>query len=99
VTRSEASIVGRWIHVHEEDDAEHRVFRRVGIALPLSRGRVELDIAADMTAVRVGPGADDRLAAGQTFRIAFADDAPPEGDAPTLHVDGFSSEYLKILKR
>lgn len=88
-----AEIAGRWVHVHEEDGPGYRMFRRAGSPLPPSRGRVELDIAPDLTARRVGPGADDRPSGAETVRLSMGDDGA-EGGA--LQVCGFDGERLKI---
>jgi len=53
---------GEWVHVHEEDGPDGRVFRRAGVPLPPSRGRQRLSFNPDGTAVESGPGADDRTA-------------------------------------
>jgi hypothetical protein len=51
-----------WVHVHEEDTADTRVFRPSSFPLPPSRGRRTLDLrtAGLLTQSRSGP--DDRPA-------------------------------------
>lgn len=94
-----ASLVGDWVHLHEEDDAEHRVFCRAGADLPPSRGRSVLTVRPDLSVERAGPGADDRpqTAGSQRvsrLRIGFADDAI----APDLKVASVSADRLMLLK-
>ena len=89
-------LVGRWIHAHEEDDAECRVFRRPEYPLPPSRGRSELDVAPDLTVRLRGPGADDRPVAGGSARIGFTSSA--EGEADYLQAVDVASDRLKIAK-
>lgn len=64
-------LVGHWIHVHEEDGATHRVLRRVGAALPPSRGRMEYRITPNLVAHCSGPGGDDRHAKGETLKVVI----------------------------
>ena len=56
-----SSVVGRWVHVFEEDDASGQVYRRVAGDLPLSRRpRERLELRDDGSAIlRIG-GPDDR---------------------------------------
>jgi hypothetical protein len=55
-------LVGRWIHVFEEDTERGAVYRRVPADLPLSRRpRERLVFAEDGTGKVVVGGADDRL--------------------------------------
>jgi len=91
----ERELVGRWVHAHEEDDAQCRVFRRPDHPLPPSRGRSELDVAPDLTVRRVGPGADD-LPTGQPLaRIGFSG----SGDTPNfLKVVDVAGDRLRIAK-
>lgn len=94
-----AGIAGRWVHVHEEDGPGYRMFRRAGSPLPPSRGRVELDIAPDLTARRFGPGADDRPSGAETVRVSMGGgDAGGGGEGGTLEVCDFDGERLKIRK-
>src|SRR5215216_4965505 len=53
------ALLGRWVHSHEEDTADRRVFRRAGFSFPPSRGREELELRLDGTAVQGGPGPTD----------------------------------------
>ena len=57
-------LVGKWIHMFEEDDEHGEVYRRDLGDAPLSRRpRERLEIAADGTAMFRTGGADDRLVA------------------------------------
>lgn len=56
------SIVGEWVHAHERDHANCRVFVSADESLPPSRGRRRLSFHADGTYVDAPPGADDRAA-------------------------------------
>lgn len=51
------AVVGRWMHSHEEDTDTEMVFRPATFALPLSRGRRQLELIADGTVIdsRIGP--------------------------------------------
>lgn len=98
MTEPSKDIVGRWIHVHEEDDATHRVFRRHGSSLPPSRGRVELDIAPDLSVRRSGPGADDRPGTPTRYHISFGTGAVAEDGAGCLRIADFTGDRLRILK-
>ena len=52
-------MIGRWVHVHEEDTEDEMVFRPVGTALPPSRGRRAFELRADGTYAETGLGASD----------------------------------------
>lgn len=45
-----STIVGHWVHAHEEDWEGNMVFRREGTSLPPSRGRITLDLRPDGSA-------------------------------------------------
>jgi len=90
------ALIGPWVHIHEEDDAEARVFRRPGSPLPPSRGRLELDVARDLTVKRIGPGADDRPQARASARIGFG--SILEGTADYLRVLAVEGDTMRIAK-
>ena len=50
----------RWVHSHEEDGADGRVYRPASFAFPRSRGRESMELRADGTLVETGPASDDR---------------------------------------
>ncbi len=53
-------LVGHWVHSHEEDTADTRVFRPGSRGFPPSRGRQGFELDADGTLVERGPGPVDR---------------------------------------
>lgn len=46
----EKSLIGHWIHSHEEDTADTLVYRAEGFAFPPSRGRNALELRSDGSA-------------------------------------------------
>jgi hypothetical protein len=50
----------RWVHVHEEDEGDVRVYRPAGTELPPARGRRGIEFKPDGEVPVYGPGADDR---------------------------------------
>ncbi|HKX42563.1 MAG TPA: hypothetical protein VJO99_15510 [Burkholderiaceae bacterium] len=60
---SHARIVGDWVHAHERDHDDVRVFVDARQPLPPSRGRRRLSLHTDGTFVDQQPGADDRSSA------------------------------------
>lgn len=56
---SRESLLGEWVHSHEEDEPGSKVFRRSGHPFPPARGRDAIELKADGTAVVGGPGAAD----------------------------------------
>jgi hypothetical protein len=54
------SLLGRWVHAHEEDGEEEMVFRPAEQELPPSRGRQRLELRKDGTLVEGSPGPTDR---------------------------------------
>jgi hypothetical protein len=57
---STSRAVGDWIHAHEHDHDDVRVFVNAAQPLPPSRGRQRLSLRADGTFEDFRPGADDR---------------------------------------
>jgi len=53
-------ILGRWMHSHEEDDGDVRVYRPAGYELPPARGRRGLEFRPDGELVVYGPGPADK---------------------------------------
>jgi hypothetical protein len=51
-----------WVHAHEEDTADTRVFRPSSFPLPPSRGRRTLDLRTAGALTQSRPGPDDRRA-------------------------------------
>ena len=50
----------RWVHVHEEDDGDVRVYRPAGSELPPARGRRGLEFRPDGELLVIGPGPADK---------------------------------------
>ena len=50
----------RWLHSHEEDEGDVRVYRPAGYDLPPARGRRGLEFRADGELLVIGPGPADR---------------------------------------
>jgi hypothetical protein len=50
---------GHWVHAHEEDSGDERVFRPASHPLPRSRGRQELELRPGGTFVERHPGPVD----------------------------------------
>lgn len=67
-----ASIVGRWVHSHEEDEGEHMVLRHPDYDFPPSRGRTAITLDADGSTSLDVPGPDDRPQSA-SGRWRFAD--------------------------
>jgi hypothetical protein len=55
-----SSMLKKWIHSHEEDQGEIRVYRPEGYPLPLSRGREGVEFRQDGTLIQQQIGATDR---------------------------------------
>jgi hypothetical protein len=51
---------GRWMHSHEEDDGDVRVYRPAGYDLPPARGRRGLEFKPGGELLVIGPGPADR---------------------------------------
>jgi hypothetical protein len=56
---SREGLVGHWVHSHEEDSGELKVFRPRSFQFPPSRGREELELKADGSSVVHSPGPVD----------------------------------------
>ena len=86
-----SDLVGKWVHSHEEDEGDERVFRPASFAFPPSRGRRSLDLRRDGSAVDGQIGADDR---------ADARDARWEiRPGNTLHIaSGGKTQNLRIVQ-
>lgn len=84
-------LVGKWVHSHEEDAGDERVFRPAGYRLPPSRGRRSLELLGDGHAVdgRIGP--DDR-----TAHVQSRWELKP-GGAVDLTSPGGGTEKLQIV--
>jgi hypothetical protein len=78
-------LVGRWIHSHEEDTGDVKVFRPSTFAFPPSRGREALELKPDGSSVVRSPGPtdvpEDRSGRweleGRTLRLGGAGEGDP----------------------
>jgi len=59
VTTTEGQVVGRWVHVHEEDTEDEMVFRPADTELPPARGRMGFELREDGSFAEAGLGARD----------------------------------------
>ena len=59
MTTTAEQVVGRWVHVHEEDTEDEMVFRPADSELPPARGRMGFELREDGTFAEVGLGARD----------------------------------------
>ncbi len=57
------TLLGAWVHSHEEDEPGRKVFRRDDYPFPPSRGRRGYEFHPDGRVVARGPGPDDRTTA------------------------------------
>lgn len=91
-------LIGEWVHLHEEDTADMRVFVRKGAALPPSRGRAKYRIDDALMAHGRGPGADDRPDASAARPVILPDD--PDGALPAnaLRVARVTPDRLYLFK-
>lgn len=55
-----AVLSGHWIHSHEEDTANDKVFRPAAYQLPPSRGRFSFELKSDGGLIEHSIGATDR---------------------------------------
>lgn len=65
------ALVGRWVHSHEEDTDDLRVYRPADFSFPRSRGRTSIDLREDGTYSRRAPGpVDVPVETGGQWRLA-----------------------------
>jgi hypothetical protein len=91
-------LLGEWIHSHEEDEADRKVFRRSDYPFPPARGRDAVEFKADDTAVVRGPGPTDVpeeetgkwALGGETIRVNAG------GEARTMDVISCDDERLEV---
>jgi hypothetical protein len=80
-----------WVHAHEEDTEDVRVYHPRSHPFPPARGRRGLELREDGTFVRYGPGRGDRPTAGATGRWRA------EGDNRIQVEDEHGQDTLDIL--
>jgi hypothetical protein len=91
-----------WVHAHEEDTAEARVFRPASFSFPPSRGRRTLDLRRAATLRQTRPGADDRPEAQSGRWRIEGDTLILEGDetkpAERLEIVSLSADRLALRR-
>jgi hypothetical protein len=60
VAQLPSDLFRRWVHAHEEDDGDVRVYRPAGYDLPPARGRRGLEFRRDGELLVYGPGPTDK---------------------------------------
>jgi hypothetical protein len=99
------SLFKRWVHVHEEDTDDARVYRAYGADIPPARGRRGLEFRDDGTFVeyKLGPvdrpeGVEGHWDADAADRIRV--DVPdPAREAETLEILSVEGDKLEIKKK
>ncbi len=95
-------VFGRWIHSHEEDTADARIYRRSTYPFPPSRGRRGFEIRPGGEFVRYAIAAADgsKEVPGRwtAERSAWIQVTYPEGSGPpeTLEVVSVDQDVLKL---
>lgn len=98
------SLFRRWVHVHEDDTNDARVYRPFGANIPPARGRRGLEFREDGTFVEYQLGPVDRpqgiegrwdADAGNRIRVDVPD---PARDAQTLEILSVGGDKLEIRK-
>ena len=96
-------LLGRWLHSHEEDDGDVRVYRPAGYDLPPARGRRGLEFRPDGELLVIGPGPADKPetasghwepAGGHRARVSL-----PDGDERQLEVVSVEPDRLAVRWR
>jgi hypothetical protein len=98
------SLLGEWVHRHEEDAGDRMVFVRGGEALPPSRGRRRLALGADGALDGSIPGRSDApdalhgrwtLAAPDRLRLSWT---RPETGEERFRVEAVDSDRLVLVR-
>jgi hypothetical protein len=98
------SLLGEWVHRHEEDAGERMVFVRAGAALPPSRGRRRLELRARGELQASAPGRADapepmrgrwRLDAAGRLHLAFES---PERGEEEFRVEAVEADRLVLAR-
>ncbi len=85
-----SGLAGEWIHAHERDTPDARVFVGPEVKLGLSRGRTVYEFAADGRFTESGPGPTDRTA-------ARSGSATVEGGVLVLKYDDGTQRRLRFM--
>jgi hypothetical protein len=94
-------LLGRWLHSHEEDEGDVRVYRPAGYDLPPARGRRGLEFRPDGELLVIGPGPADKpeTAAGGHWEAAGVHRARvslPDGGERQLEVVSVEPDRLAV---
>jgi len=84
-TPKAGDVLGHWVHSHEEDVGDHKVFRPASFTFPPSRGRSWFNLKPGGELVEGGPGPTDRSTsstghwdlAGETLSFRATKEASP----------------------
>ena len=99
-----AELTGTWVHSHEEDSAQQKVYRHDTFEFPPSRGRSGFELHVDGTMSEFGPDASDRTSSrpgrweilpDQRVGMFAAGAAAP---TRVLHIAAVSSDKLIVAK-
>jgi hypothetical protein len=94
-----------WLHSHEEDSADHVVYRPETFDFPPSRGRSGFELKPDRTLIEFGPGPTDRTTTREGRWDLQADDhlafvpAGSAGPERTMKIVSVSPAKLVLAKR
>src|SRR4051794_28219867 len=94
------ALAREWVHSHEEDQGDTRVFRPASYVFPPSRGRERLDLREGGELMAQSPGPDDRSTRqhgswsfdGRELRIEQA------GSKTVLKVQSVSPDKLVVSR-
>jgi hypothetical protein len=95
---SREGLLGEWVHSHEEDVSDRKVFRRSGYSFPPARGRDAVELRADGTALVRGPGPTD-MPEEETGRWALERETIhlyAGGEARAMEVVSCDDERLEV---
>lgn len=95
-----SELFAHWVHAHEEDGSDHRVFRRADYAFPPSRGREGFEIKSDGSFVhhQIGP-VDAPVIVNGTWKMQGEDIlriSPETGEAWTMQILEVNKDMLKL---
>jgi hypothetical protein len=91
-----------WIHSHEEDTENVKVYRQAGYPFPPARGREGFEIKENKEFVQYKIGPDDRPQTllghweaenPKEIKVSFKD---PEYNSFTFYIESIDEEVLKI---